>query len=315
MRLFSVRGLLLPFCAALLLTACHSNEPGASSPEAAIQGTVDQLKANDFDALLKHALPAADYANLRTDWQKRGQDSKPITAEDRARFSTALQKFTAPNAETELYTELQPKLAEMQKQYGDQVPVLSAMGTAFVKGRIAQDERLNADQKTQAEAMLDVLGTWVRETPWFDQAKAKQAINVAVATARKLDLKSPDQLRTMDFDTAMKKYSTGFAGAKQLLQIYGLSMDDALKSVKVHEISKKDGHAVVKIDYTLMGKPLSAQSTLVEEGGRWYSEELLNDVRKSHKELMNAPAASASAPVAATGQQVITPTLPAHAKS
>ncbi|MEO7067679.1 MAG: hypothetical protein ABI114_12265 [Rhodanobacter sp.] len=312
MRLLSARGLLLPFCAVLLLTACHSNEPGASTPEAAIQGTVDQLKAKDFNALLKHALPPADYANLRADWQKREQDAQPITAEDRVKFSAALQKFTAPNAETELYTELQPKLDAMQKQYSDQLPVLLKMGTGFLKNGVAENQRLSAAQKAQAESMLDVLGPWAQKTSWFDQAKAKQAVGVAVATARKLDLKGPDQLRTMDFDTAMTKYSLGFAGAKQLLQIYGLSLDDTLKSVKVHEVSKENGHAVVKISYTLLGKPLSAESKLVQQDGRWYSEDLLNDVRKSHAQL-SAPATAASAPIAV--QPAITPTAPTPAKS
>ena len=124
---------------------------------------------------------------------------------------------------------------------------------------------------------------------------------MAVTTVRKLDLKSPDQLHAMDFDTAMAKYAIGLGGAKQLLATYGLSLDDTLNSVKLVPVSNSNGRAVVKIDYTLLGKPLSTESTLVQQDGRWYSEDMLNNVRKSHQQLSeqqpasNTPAAAGTA--------------------
>ncbi|HEY1588687.1 MAG TPA: hypothetical protein VGG00_03055, partial [Rhodanobacter sp.] len=142
---------------------------------------------------------------------------------------------------------------------------------------------------------------WAQQAPWFDQAKAKQAIAVAVTTARKLDLKNPDQLHAMDFDTAMAKYAIGLGGAKQLLATYGLSVDDTLNSVKLTPVSNNNGHAVVKIDYTLLGKPLWTESTLVQQGGRWYSEDMLSNVRKSHQQLSEPPQPASSIAPAAAG--------------
>jgi hypothetical protein len=186
----------------------------------------------------------------------------------------------------------------MEQQYKDQLPVLISVGEALLKNAVAQNKNLTDAQKTQTGSVLDVLTPWAQQAPWFDQAKAKQAVGVAVATARKLDLKSPDQLRAMDFDTAMAKYATGLAGVKQLLAAYGLSVDDALNSVKLTPVSSNNGRAVVKIDYTLLGKPLSAESTLVQQDGRWYSEDMLNHVRRSHQQVSQPPA-SRSAPAAA----------------
>lgn len=303
MRFTSIRHALLPLLAAVLLGACHSQDeaaqPGGSTPQAALQGSIDLVKAGDFNGLWKHALPPADYANMRADWTRRDQASQPISAEDRAKFDDTMRKLTEPGAENKLYAELQPKLVTMEQQYKDQLPVLISVGEALVKNGLAQNKTLSDTQKTQASNVLDVLGPWAQQTPWFDQAKAKQAVSVTVATARKLDLKTPEQLRTMDFDTTMGKYSTGYAGLKQLLQIYGLSVDDTLNSIKLTPQSNSNGHAVVKIDYTLLGKPLSSESKLVQENGRWYSEDLLNNARQSHQQL-SQPAASASAPVAAS---------------
>jgi len=303
MRIPFLRHAALPLFAALLLGACHgkdaASQPGGRSPVAAVQASIDLVKAGDFNGLWKHALPPADYANLRADWSRHEQDQRPITAEDRVKFNETMQQLTAPDAENKLYAQLQPKLAAMEQQYKDQLPVLISVGEALVKNGIAQSKDLTSTQKTQANDALDVITPWAQQTPWFDQARARQAIGVAVATARKLDLKGPEQLRTMDFDAVMGKYAIGYGGLKQLLAIYGLSVDDTLDSIKLSELSNSNGHAVVKIDYTLLGKPLSTESKLVQENGRWYSEDMLANVRKSHQQLSQPSVAQTAAPAAA----------------
>ncbi|MEW9571888.1 hypothetical protein ABQJ54_08995 [Rhodanobacter sp. Si-c] len=297
MRFRPLRRTLLPLLAVLALAACHNKDEaaqvGGSTPEAAVQGSIDLLKAGDFNGLWKHALPPTDYATLRTDWGRHAANQPPVSAADKAKFDAAVQKLTGPDAETKLYAELQPKLDQMEQQYKDQLPVLVSVGDALLKNGVAQNQNLDSEQKAQANQLLDVLAPWAQQAPWFDQARAKQAVGVVVATARKLDLKSPDQLRTMDFDTAMTKYATGYAGLKQLLAIYGLSVDEALNSIKLSTLSSKDGRAVVKVDYTLLGKPLSAESTLVQQDGRWYSESLIDNVRDAHERLQQ-PAATGS---------------------
>ncbi|GAB3779660.1 hypothetical protein [Dyella agri] len=303
MRFHSLRHALLPLFAVLALAACHSKDEasqvGGSTPEAAVQGSIDLLKAGNFDGLWKHALPPADYATLRTDWSRHtAANQPPVSAADKAKFDEAVQKLTGPDAENKLYAEMQPKLGQMEQQYKDQLPVMISVGDALLKNGVAQNKNLDSEQKAQANQLLDVLAPWAQQAPWFDQARAKQAVGVVVATARKLDLKSPEQLRTMDFDTAMAKYTTGYAGLKQLLTIYGLSVDEALDSVKLSTLSNKDGRAVVKIDYTLLGKPLSAESTLVQQDGRWYSESLISSVREAHERLQQ-PAAAGSTALAA----------------
>lgn len=304
MRFRPLRCTLLPLLAVLALAACHNKDEaaqaGGSTPEAAVQGSIDLLKAGDFNGLWKHTLPPADYATLRADWSRRNANPPPISAADKAKFDEAVQKLTGPDAENKLYAELQPKLGQMEQQYKDQLPVLISMGGALLKNSVAQNKTLDSEQKTQANELIDVLVPWAKQAPWFDQARAKQAVGVVVVTTRQLDLKNADQLRTMNFDTAMAKYATGYAGLKQLLAIYGLSVDGALNSIKLSTLSDKDGRAVVKIDYTLLGKPLSAESTLVQQDGRWYSASLINNVHEAHERLQQPAAAGSTALMALT---------------
>lgn len=318
MRFRSLHRTLLPLVAVLALAACHHQEEaaqsGGSTPEEAMQQSVALIKAGDFAGFWKHALPPADYANLRTDWAHPRPDQRPITDEDRAQFTQTMQQLTAPNAENTLYTQVQPKLTQLEQQYKDQLPVMIGIGQAIIGTGIAQSKKLTDEQKQQANAVLAAMLPWAQKTPWFDQARAKQAVNVVVTTVRKLDLKNADELRTMDFDTAMKKYSLGFDGAKQLLSLYDLSIDETLNSVKLTPTDNSNGHASIKVDYTLLGKPLSFESKLVQQDGRWYSEDLLRNVREAHEELLHpatdsstaAPAASAPAP--ATSAPVAAPT-------
>ena len=300
------KSLVLAF-AVLTLAACHNKEeaaavPGGATPEEAVQQSVTLIKAGDFAGFWKHSLPPADYANLLADWNRPRPDQKPITDEDRAQFKQSIAQLTAPDAETTLYAQLQPKLIQWQQQYHDQLPVMIGIGQAILATGIAQNKTMTDNQKQQARDALNVLLPWAQQTPWFDQEKAKQAISIAVATTRQLDLKTPDQLQQMDFDTAMKKYGVAYGGIKQLLSVYGLSVDDALDSVKVSTVGAvQNGTAQVKIDYSLLGKPLTTDSNLVQVDGRWYSKDMIDSEHAQHEQLLHpAPAASASAPAPAS---------------
>ena len=63
----------------------------------------------------------------------------------------------------------------------------------------------------------------------------------------------------------------------------------------------------MKIDYTLLGKPLSTESDLIQQDGRWYSEDVLQNVREAHQRLLAPPAPAGSAGAPATAASVGAP--------
>ena len=305
--------LVLATAAALFMTSHHKAVGpvpvvvGGDTPEASVQQSIALIKTGDFAGFWKHALPPADYDTLRSDWTRPRPDEHPLTPEDRADFIKTMQQLTAPDAETKLYAVAKPKLAQLQAQYQDQVPVMIGIFQAIAATGVSQSKDLTNPQKQQATEVINVLAPWAQTVPWFDQARAKQVVGIAVDTARKLDLKTPEQLKAMDFDTAMQKYSVGFLGIKQALAVYGLSVDDTLDSAKVSTVENRNGHAHVRIDYTLLGKPLTTESDLVEQDGRWYSEDVLQNVREAHERLLAPPAPAGSAAAPAMPASVSTP--------
>jgi hypothetical protein len=120
-------------------------------------------------------------------------------------------------------------------------------------------------------------------------------VGVAVATAHKLGLRDADSLRTMDFDQAMHSYGTAFLGIEQLLALYGLPVDQALASARVVPLDYHPPYARVRIEYRLLGTPLSIESTLVQQDGHWYDQDLLQSVRQSHQRLVAPTGAGSTA--------------------
>lgn len=277
-----------------VLAACHGNEAlqvGGSTPESAVRGSITLLQAGDFKGLWKHNLPAADYARLRADWNRDHAGAPAVSDADRARFNLVVHELTAPNAESSLDAMLAPQLDQLAQRYHDQLPIMVKVGSAVLKNGLEQNPRLDADAKAQAASLIDVLTPWAAQAPWFDPATAKRAVRVLVATARKLDLSTPEDLRDAGFDASMARFNVAWRGAKRMLALYGLPLDAALGSARVSVASNDGTHAVVKIDYRLLDQPLSTQATLVRENGRWYSATLLAAARHDA-----APAATADAP-------------------
>lgn len=303
-------------CVALLgLAACHKDEPaatpGGETPEKAVQQSLDLLKAGNFGGFWKHALPPADYANLRADWDKAHAQAAPPSDEQRKQFDQTMKEFTEPDAETKLYAQLRPKLNEFKNQYSDQLPVMVGIFQAIGTSAVEQSKTLTQEQKQQVRAILVVLAPWAQKADWFNQGLAKQAVGIAVDTARKLQLPDAQALQKLDFDGAMQRYGVLYQGSAQLLALYGLKLDAVFDSAKLSVEDTDQASARVKLDYTVLDKPLSTEVTLIQQDGRWYDRDLLQQARDAHLQALQ-PAASGSSEPAPAGS---IPAAPAPAGS
>lgn len=293
LRLFPLRHLAWLF-AVLALAACHSRDPATlaagPSPEDTVRESIALLRAGDFDGFWRHALPPQDYAVLREDWAQGAPDSAD------ARLDAALRELAAPDAAATLEARLQPWLAGVQARYADQLPLVVGIGHAIAVNTVTGQAGLSDTQKRDLTALLDALGPWAQQAPWFDPDKARRALDVAITTARALDLGDRDSLRGMDFEQAMRGYATVVAGLKQGLALYGLSIDQMLASAHVVPLDYHPPYARVRIEYRLRDTPLSLESTLVQQDGRWYDRDLIENVRQAHRQRVALAPATAAPP-------------------
>lgn len=265
----------------LTLAACHQvpDEPAASggdSPTAAVQRLIDDLRHDDLAAFWKHGLPPADDAALVAHWQQ-AEAAQAVTAEARQGYRQFMTALTRPGAKAALSRQLQEKTARIADRYGDQIPVLIAIGGAMLARITVAQAVIAHPTPAQQQDLQDALAPfvrWAQHARWLDRERAGQAASVAVDTARSLRLASLDQARALDFPAAMAKASRLWVGAKQALALYGLSLDAVLDSARPTLVSQQAGIAHVRIDYLLNGQPQQFVLKIREKDGRWYPDAL-----------------------------------------
>ena len=300
-----------------LLPACGNSDKAAqksatasTSPAQSVLTTIKLLKNGQFDPLLKHVLPPAEYQQMRTQWEAQHNKLKQVSDHDREQFAQNMAKLTAPDAEQKLWAETQPKLEQLDKKYKTQLPMMIGVGQIMLGTQISNSKDLTPDQKKQASDVVTALGQWAQGVHWTDQDKVKQAIGVLTSSARKLDLKTLDQATQLSYDEAMKKYGVVWNGIKKVLDIYGLSVDKTLDSAEAKTVSSDAHTATVKVDYTLLGKPQTMNVDLVKVDDRWYDKDLLDHWRKALEK--HQPATAASVVAAGSAPAAATPTDTAH---
>ncbi|MBS0571269.1 MAG: hypothetical protein JSS28_11710 [Proteobacteria bacterium] len=269
-----------------------------TTPEATIAASIKALRDNNVTALVNTALPAPELAKLKADWNK-DMNAEPLTDEDRREFADKMAKLTAPDAEEKMYAQIQPKLAEFDKQSAQQMPMMIAMGQGFAKSTITQSKDLSDAQKKQAEDLLDATAQWAQTTKFTDPVLVKAAIAQICKTARALNLKSADDARALSFEQAMQKAGIVLGGVKAVLAVYGLNADQALDSVKLEPAAANGDAATVKVTYTAFGKPFSAEAEMVRVDGRWYGKHAIDRWRTHQAEITSAKPATPAAPVSA----------------
>jgi hypothetical protein len=300
-----------------LLAACGKSDHSPASPTASttpaktVLTTVQLFKQGDFDGLMKHILPPDQYKRMRAEWKSKRADIKHISDADRQKFAKGMAQLTAPDAEQKLWARVQPKLAQASKKYKAQVPLMVGMGQVMMDTKISNSKQLTADQKKQATNVVDAVGGWAQKAEWTNPDKLKQAIGVVTDTARKLDIKTLDQAVKMNYDQAMKRYTTGWNGIKRILGIYGLSVDKTLDSATAKTLSSDAHTAKVRVDYTLLGKPQQLTVDLIKIDGRWYDKDLLDHWRKA-LEQDSQPGTAASAPASAKSAPAAQSAASAH---
>ena len=298
--------------AVLALAGCQrSHEPAAAAgdaPAAAVRQLIDDLRHDDLGAFWKHGLPPADYAALAARW-RRGRDAVPS---DRARagYRQFMAGLTAPGAETVLADRLQAQARRIDDRYGDQVPVLVAIGGAMVRRRVAADLALNPRQEQGLQDVLAPLAAAAPHAPWLDGRHVRQAAAIAVDTARSLRLPTLDQVRALDVPAAMAEASRLWTGARRVLALYGLPLDGALDSAKVAALPPQGAVAHVRVDYRWQGRPQQLVLKLHRTGGAWYPDVLARAAGRLGPpdwERWWGPSGAAEGPTAAGGDAGASP--------
>ncbi len=283
----------------LCVVACgNDSTPGATAsagagPDTTIQTSIALAKQGDIAGLIGNVLPPADFARIKADWNNKKDSAEP-SEEDRRKFAETMAKLTAPDAAETLYAEIEADIMQFDAQYQQQIPTMVAMGRGYVQGLVQQSQDLSAAEKEQANNAIQALAQWIEKTRFTDPALVKKALAILSDTARELDLKTLDEARALNFDQSAPKLKVAFNGLKKVLEVYGFSINQTLDSVKSEVVTNEGDTAKVKVAYTLLGTPLSAETEMVRIDDRWYGKDTIAKLREHEAE--SAPTDATHAP-------------------
>jgi hypothetical protein len=95
---------------------------------------------------------------------------------------------------------------------------------------------------------------------------------LAVATAKKLDLATLEDARALEFDDMLGKADIVFAGAKDVMKVYGLDLDSIFSSVQAEQIGGEGDTANLKVSFDLLGETFSTEAPMVKTAEGWFAE-------------------------------------------
>ena len=258
-----------------------------ADPDDVVAASARHLQEGDLLSVLRLSVPPAEFERMKQRWETEKAKEVP-TEEERQQFAEMMQKLTAADAEQALMAEFEPHLQKYDAEMAAQMPLMVGMGRGFVVQSIEQNQELSAEQKQQATQTIDAVVKWLNETNFSDRERARQAVDVAVRTARAVELKTLEELRALNFEQMLEKAGIAFVGFKDLLAVYGLDLDQTFQSVQSEVVSEQGDSAVVKVGYSLFGQPLSFQTEMMKVDGRWYGKDTVEQLTRELDDVEDA---------------------------
>jgi hypothetical protein len=288
------------------LGACRREPADAAQapgdPVAAVEGLVGALRDNDLVRYSRLSLPPDLHAQSEALWARRQAEAEPPTAEEAQDYAGLMARLTAPDADTALMRDLEPKLAKFESEIAGQWPLMQATASIFLTAAIQANTELSEAEKAHGGEVVAALMAWAQPALFTDRERARQAVTALSRTARELDLPTLDQVRALPMQPALEKGGVALAGLKEVGRAYGLDMDQALDGVRAELVSSEGDNATVKVSYPLLDKTVSFEMQMLRRDDAWYSAEA---VRQLEAEL--AESETGSSPDAAAGEDGPTP--------
>lgn len=283
---------------AIAIAACNrdsatSANAAATGPQQALQKSIQLAREGDIGGLIENMLPPEEFKRIKAEWASQ-EGQPPIDDADRARFAETMTKLTAADAADALFKEYEPDIRQFDAQYQQQIPTMVAMGRSYLKGLTQQNQELSSSEKEQAASIIDALAQWVEKTRFTDPDLVKRALVILTDSARELDLKSLDEARNLSFEQSTPKLKISFNALKNVLELYGFSINQTLDSAKTELVSSSDDTAVVKVSYTLLDTPLQSTVEMVRIDERWYNKDTINKLKAREVDKATATAAPAT---------------------
>lgn len=276
--IFTIRNVVF-FVAIAALSACgrggESESTFAKTPDAAVMAMVSALEANDLKAFLSHSLSKEDYSDARREWD--AARSGAIDLHDREQIDAALAALADDALADELMAEIGPALEAARPN----LPIVLMAAQTMGHASIAANEKLTEAQKNSANELLAAFGKWAGGKDLANPELARTALTGWVADARRIDLKTADDLQALEFEEMIARASILMSATRDMLRVYGLMLDDVFTSTSAEVLRQQGDTALVRVNFVLLDTEQQFDVVLIRKDDRWLPENLLSEQIRS----------------------------------
>ena len=263
---------------AFALVSCGGDEPEVKSaaeeiakmdtntPEGALKASMVALKSNDLKSLFKQSMTDEQYNELATEFEKNKANG--FSESDKAQFAQTMQMLTADGAEDQLMAMVGPQLEQARAM----MPMMLAMGKDQMIMGIKNNPMVPEGQREASAEIAGAVVDWLGENDVLSEDITRKALREVINTAKALDMNSLDALQNMSFDQALDKGSVALGGLKNVLDVYGISMDDMVNSMDVSNVQVNGDTATMDVAFEIFGKEINQTMNMVKKGNKWISE-------------------------------------------
>ncbi|PJK05228.1 hypothetical protein CO610_11115 [Lysobacteraceae bacterium NML95-0200] len=281
--LFLVCGLLQACSPCAVFSGAKDDKPepaaahGADSPSAAVTDLIAHLRDDDLPGLARSALPAELHTEVEAAW-KDERSRWPLTElplDDS--IPKVLAALTQANAEQTLQQSFRQQLSGQTRAMQDAARGLGVFGKEY----LGREGHYNLSQRQHYTQLIDVFSSWAASAPLGEAGRGRQSIGLLVKAAEQGGIKSDEDFSRLGLAASLEGLTPLYVAIKQILELYGLDVNQTLASVRVETVSENGDEAELRVSYELAGRPVKTVMQAVRVQGRWYLADYLQAARAS----------------------------------
>jgi len=250
-----------------VVNAANNDSRPTLAPHETVLSSVHALRDNDTKSLVYSFLTDEQITTAKAEWEMTRKQA--IEPGENEAFKGFMSQLTAPGAEKALMEQVEPTLAELRPQLTMMVGMFSGMGQSMV----SENDALSPEEKAQASRLLDGIGRTFLTNDLTNVDSARKVIGIVCSAARSLHFDSLASVQALNFDQLLSKGDAILKATKDVLALYGISMDEWLSSFQAETVSQTADAAVVRLHYEFLGVKESTEYNMVKVGKRWVQKE------------------------------------------
>ena len=256
----------------LAATCLSSGFASESNTETMVTETIKALRANDYAKAISSVQGSLDQA--RAAWDAyRALPGNPL---EEAQVNQMLVAMTTPEM---VETFVQQARATAPTNNTEEMAQGVAMLPLALMGITGGNPELaSAPELQMVLGMLPDMQNWIKSLPIDDPDTAEKTVRAFAEGIQKLDIKSVDDLRALEFDALLAKASSLTSTLKEIGLTYDIDLDSFLDSINVSAGS--DDVMIIKM--TMFGKERELPVKMVEHEGMMVPK-IIVDIQKAQE--------------------------------